>query len=387
MKCWTACLVGQIILAVLPAHSLGIELISKDFTGVQSATPSGVGRFLLGADGRLVVFDSQATNLVVGDTNGAMDVFVYDRFRRSNVWNTTFSRGPTASPQLWEGSAASHLTPDGRYLVFTSSATGFVSGAVYPPLTRHFGPGGSIEYITIASQVYVHDLWSNVTVLASVAPDGRTAGHHDSFGARISDDGRFVAFKSSATNLVVLGDGNAERADIFCRDLVNHTTEAITVVPTGDQTISHGIDYTDSVRMSANGRYFAFQTEATNVVDGLNPTNHATLVYWRDRVAGTTRLVGEPLDGKFSRYWSTVLADLTPDGRYVCFTSSENNIVPGIQDSNGSYDVFIRDMQDSETWMVTRTMNDTAATGYGTRFSRDGRYLLFRCPAPLWSMA
>jgi len=380
MKCWTACLVGQIILAALSAPSFGIELISKDFSGLRSATPSGAGRFLLSADGRFVVFDSQGTNIVAGDTNRVMDVFVYDRSRGSNVWNTTFSRGPTASPGAWEGSSARHLTPDGRYLVFTSAATGFVSGAIYPPLTRRFGPGGSIEYITIASQVYVHDLWSNITVLASVAPDGRTAGHHDSFSARISDDGRFVAFKSYATNLVALSDGNAEGPDIFCRDLVNQTTEAITVVPAGDRTISHGVGYSDSIGMSANGRYFAFQTEATNVVEGLNPTNHATLVYWRDRIAGTTRLVGEPVDGQFSRYWSTVLVDLTRDGRYVCFTSAERNIVGGIQDDNGTYDVFIRDMNEGETWMVTRTMNNAAASGYGSRFSHDGRYLLFRCP-------
>jgi Tol biopolymer transport system component len=377
MKRWIACLVGQTILAILSAQALGIEIISKDSTGTQSATPSGGGRFLLSADGRLVVFDSRATNIVAaGDANSGTDVFVYDRSRSSNVWNTAFCRGP----QPGEGSSANHLTPDGRYLVFTSSATGFVTGVVYPPLTRYYGPGGGSSFITIASQVYVRDLWSNITVLASVAPDGRTAGNHDSSIARISDDGRFVAFKSSATNLVALTDGNGEKADIFCRDLVNQTTAAITVVPTGDRTISHGVHYSEGVCMSADGRYFAFQTEATNVVDGLNPTNHATLVYWRDRVAGTTRLVGEPVDGQFSRYWSTLLVDVTPDGRYVCFTSAERNIVQGVQDSNGSYDVFIRDMQDGAAWMVTRTRNNGAATGYGSRFSRDGRYLLFRCP-------
>jgi Tol biopolymer transport system component len=296
------------------------------------------------------------------------------------VWNTTFCRGPTASPQPWEGSSASHLTPDGRYLVFTSGATGFVSGAVYPHITRHFGPGGSIQYITIPTQVYVHDLWSNITVLASVAPDGRTAGHNDSFSARISDDGRFVAFKSRATNLVTFSDDNGEAPDIFCRDLVNETTEAITVVPTGDRTISQVEDYPDAVRMSANGRYFAFQTGATNVVEGLDSTNHATLVYWRDRIAGTSRLVGEPMDGKFSRYWSTLLVDVTSNGRYVCFTSWETNIVAGIQDANGSTDVFIRDMQDGQTWMVSRTMNNAAASGYAKQFSGDGQYLLFSCP-------
>ncbi|MEO7300419.1 MAG: hypothetical protein ABI042_17780 [Verrucomicrobiota bacterium] len=366
------------LVTILPSSA--IELITKDFTGTQSASSSVSSQFFLGADGRLVVFASSGTNLVMNDTNGVRDVFVYDRSLRSNVWNTTHSRWIGSQPLLPEGSTPYHLTPDSRYLVFTSSATGFVSGVTFPSLVRHIGSGGSTTYQTIAGQVYVHDLWSNITAIASVSPDGLTAANEDSFGARISIDGKFVAFKSRATNLVAMPDSNGNESDIFCRDFVNGTTEAISLSPSSDQTLDNGIyDDQNEVRMSSNGRYFCFSTTATNVVAGRSNTNDVPLVYWRDRLAGTNLLVSDTLDGVFPRFGSASLLDMTPDGRYVCFTTYLTNIVVGVQDTNGNNDVFIRDMELGETWLVTRTTNNVAAGGNSGRFTGDGRYLLFSC--------
>src|SRR5262245_40121504 len=111
---------------VTSAATQGIELVNRDFTGKRSAN-TGVGAFLLGYDGRLVVYASSATNIVVPDTNRLNDIFVYDRWLCSNVWNTTHSRWIGTTPLLPEGCQPLQLTADNRYLVFLSSATGFVA--------------------------------------------------------------------------------------------------------------------------------------------------------------------------------------------------------------------------------------------------------------------
>ena len=246
-------------------------------------------------------------------------------------------------------------------------------------MLRRLGAGGSILYETLAAQVYVHDLWSNTTVIASVTPDGFTAGNGDSFHARISADGRFVAFKSRATNLVDLADANGDAADIFVRDLSSGRTKVISIAPSGDRTLDHGVSDSGGLRMSTNGRYFAFETEAFDVVLGFNDTNHSGLVYWRDRLAATSVLVSRTLSGTFPRYGSASLADLSSDGRYVCFGSYLSNLVAGVIDGSGNPKVFIRDMQLDEAWVVTLSTNNYALSGYGTRFSGNGRHLLFHC--------
>ena len=91
-----------------------IEMVSRDFTRRASASPSVYHPFLLSGDGRLVVFGSSGTNVVANDTNRLVDLFVYDRTLKSNVWDTTHSRWIGLLPQLGEGSEAAELTPDGR---------------------------------------------------------------------------------------------------------------------------------------------------------------------------------------------------------------------------------------------------------------------------------
>jgi Tol biopolymer transport system component len=369
-----ACYPISICLFLTLLLSPAIELVTKDFTGQHSAHPYTSQRFLVSADGRLVVFASSATNVVANDTNRVQDVFVYDRILGSNVWNTTHSRPLTNSS---EGSSPLHLTPDGRYLVFTSSATGFVAGVTFPVSIQHAGPGGSITYEAIASQIYVHDLWSNTTVIASLGPDGTTAGNDQSYRARISIDGRYVGFMSRATNLVSLPDSNGKEEDIFCRDLWNGTTELISMSSFGDRTLDRGVEWYTGVRMSTNGRYFSFQTAATNVVAGRNHTTSG-LVYWRDRLAGTNVVASDTLNGEFLPYDYAGLVDLSPDGRHVCFEAWSTNFVTGVEDLAGEADVFIRDMELRETWMVSRATN-IAAGGSGIGFNGDGRYLLFSC--------
>jgi len=190
----------------------------------------------------------------------------------------------------------------------------------------------------------------------------------------VSSDGRFVAFMSNATNLVAVNDSPSS-SDLFCRDLLTGVTELISVSPGGGAALDQP---TFNASMSTNGRYFAFETAASNVVAGFTNTTRRSQVYWRDRVAGTNALVSITVDGAVA-FDNATLRDLSSDGRYVCFWSGATNLLPNQNDQNGTLDTFIRDMVLGETWLVTRNTNGftTGGRNSGGRFSANGERLLF----------
>lgn len=376
-----------LFVCVASAGAQTIELVNKDFTGTHSAN-AGVGSFLMADDGKLLAYDSSATNIVTWDTNRVADVFVYDRSLRRIIWNTTDSRwGATNAPQF-EGSHLLQLTPDSRYLLFTSSATGFVAGVTVLPVMLGIGAGGNTPYQTFPVQVYVHDLWSNITSIASISADHFSGANSNASSARISSDGRFIAFLSTATNLVAIPGFNGSEPELFCRDQQAGVTEIVSLAPSNDEALDHGLYSNSGFGMSTNGRYFAFVSTATNAVAGhprtnLNPLIESPLVYWRDRLSGSNVLVSDTLDGVLSPTVSASLRDISPDGRFVCFSTYLTNVVAGVVDTNGSDDLFIRDMQLGTVWMVTRTPDNYAVQGFGGRFSGGGRYLMFGSPSTM----
>ena len=340
------------------------QMLSIDSTGTRSGN-QGVGEpFAISADGRIAVFNSRSTNHVGNDTNLCSDVFVHDCVLRRHVWDTTFALSPVTPAN--GRSTPWALTPDGRYLLFLSTATNLVPGVNFPA--------------NITEQLYVRDLLSNVTTLVTIAHDGSNVANRFLLSARtwsrpISSDGRFVSFASTGANLVAIDTNIAY--DVFCRDLTTGTTELITVAPSGDRPLDAD---THSFLMSTNGRFFAFETTATNVVSGMSNTNRLIQVYWRDRLAETNALVTVTLDGGFANAsGNLLLRDLSSDGRYVCFQSLATNLVSDQRDGNSSYDLFIRDMFVGETWLVTRNTNGAAsgATQGGGQFSANGQVLMF----------
>ena len=357
---------------ILPAVALcfslslshAAQLISIDFTGASSGN-FGVGEsFVISADGRFAAFASRATNHVAPDTNATSDLFVYDCVVRQYVWDTTHSlHYPQAG--FSTGSTPWFFTPDSQHLLFSSTATNLV-------------PGVALSAVN-GSQIYVHDLFSNVTTLVSVAYDGTNAANRTtgafSRNRPITVDARFVAFTSAATNLTPLLDLNATGFDVFCRDLWSNVTELITVSPSGDSTLDAS---TFSFVMSTNARYFAFATTATNVLGGgVFNDGGTTQIYWRDRLAGSNVLVTITSQGALAAGNAT-LSDMTSDGRYVCFQSPATNIVANQNDSSPTLDVFIRDMFLGETWLVSRTTHNTAGgVASGGQFSANGQVLIF----------
>jgi Tol biopolymer transport system component len=191
---------------------------------------------------------------------------------------------------------------------------------------------------------------AQATRIVSVESGGALGDDFASLAA-ISSDGRYVAFQSLATNLVP-GDTNGV-TDVFVRDLVAGTTEIVSVDSSGVIGNSHS----GAPSISADGRYVAFQSFATNLIP-----SDATLgndVYLRDRVAGTTVQVNLTSSGVQTVTGTGTEPSISADGRYVAFTSGATDMVPG--DTNGRTDVFVRDLVAGTTERVS------VSTGGGSR--------------------
>ena len=260
-------------------------------------------------DGRYVAFAANATNLVPGDTNGQADVFLRDRQARTT---TRISVLPAGTQATGGSSIDPAINAAGNVIAFnTGSATLTGTGT-----TR---------------QIVVRDLAANTSTLVSKTSGG-TAGNGGSTQPAISADGRWVAFASVATNLVP-GDTN-DTSDVFLHDRLSGTTTRVSVGPGGVQAL----DGSSFPAISGDGRYVAFDSSAANLVPGDTNGRSDTFVY--DRIAGTTSRVSVSrtlAQGNGASFF----ASLNFDGRYAAFSSEASNLVPG--DSNDSSDVFVHD--------------------------------------------
>lgn len=252
------------------------------------------------------------------------------------------------------------LSADGRHVAFGSLASNLVPGDT----------NGRTD-------VFVHDRESGSTERVSLASDG-TEGNGISQRPTISADGRYVAFVSLASNLVP-GDTNgpgAEGADVFVHDRDTGITERVSVASDGTE----GETASDAPAISADGRYVAFLSFASNLVPG--DTNDQPDAFVHDVVTGTTeRVSGVTPDGAEASYpLSQDPDDPTPsisaDGRYVAFQSMALDLVPG--DTNGTIDIFVHD-RDTATSRVSVASDGTEGNGmsWGPTISADGRHVAF----------
>ena len=222
------------------------KLVSKDSSGNQGYGASTT--VSVSEDGNYVAFVSYASNLVPDDTNGVSDIFVRDRQASTTERVSVDSSGNEGNGHSQDPS----ISGDGRYVAFSSYATNLV-------------PGDSNGV-----QIYVHDRQTGATEQVSVDASGN-AGNDDSNGPSISGDGRYVAFYSDATDLVP-GDTNG-RSDVFVHDRQTGTTERVSVDSSGNQGSSHSL----SPSISVDGRYVAFHSKASNLVPGDTNGDHRRL--------------------------------------------------------------------------------------------------------------
>jgi Tol biopolymer transport system component len=184
--------------------------------------------------------------------------------------------------------------------------------------------------VTYGQDVYVRDRLNGTTELVSGSRNGTQAnGGSSIFGAGISADGRFVAFASDASNLVA-GDTNRQE-DVFVRDRLSVTTELASVSSNGTQGNGGSGKY--GVGISADGRYVVFQSDASNLVP--DDTNGHTDIFVRDRLTGTTKRVSVSSSG-MQGDGNSSSPTISADGRLVLFSSQASNLVPGETDDHVS---------------------------------------------------
>lgn len=188
-----------------------VSLADDGREGAGAAFVAGLSGVSLSGDGRLVAFDSNASNLVGGDRNDTSDVFVHDRMSR-RTWRISVG---VRDEEANAGSRAPVMSADGSAVAFTSFATNLVPGVTAP-----------------VSNVYVHELRSGVTTVASVASDG-TPADGSSSEPSFSADGRFMTFSSAASTLVA-DDRNAI-PDVFVRDRLTGLTERVSLTAGGEE--------------------------------------------------------------------------------------------------------------------------------------------------------
>jgi Tol biopolymer transport system component len=256
----------------------------------------------------------------------------------------------------WSGGRA--ISPDGRYVAFESETSNLV-------------PGDTND----TGDVFVRDRVTGTTERVSVDSVGNE-GNGYSQNPSISSDGRYVVFESfSATNLVP-GDTN-NRADVFVHDRLTGVTERVSVSSSETQ----GNNDSTWGTISADGRYVAFSSDASNLVSG--DTNGSTDAFVRDLVSGTTERVSVDSSGIQANAFAGGQGHMmiSGDGTVVTFISSATNLVPG--DTNGRYDVFVHDRQSGVTARVSvstlgaQSNNDS----FSARINHDGTVVAFATTA------
>ena len=369
----------------------------------------------ISGNARYVAFSSEATNLISGDTNGFSDIFVVDTITGSLARESVGSGGVQANNSSFKPA----LSSDGRYLVFESTATNLVSpgtavgvshiyrrdrttgttvlvsrsssGAAGNGLSTQAAISADGQFVAFASDatnlvegdnnavrdVFVRDLAAGTTIRASVGSAGEANG--PSRSPSISADGRHVAFASTASNLAA-SDLNGI-SDIFGFDRVTGSVTRVTISVTGgDPSDPSDANFrlgSLNPSISASGRYIAFSSLADNLTDGdeageyfaLDP-NRSLDVFVVDRdvsdsgtfdTTGNTRIqmVSKNRFGMqtlgLENTQSTSASDIVPaisgDGRWVAFpTDAENTggLIHGATnrtspDGNSSRDVVVFD--------------------------------------------
>jgi len=328
------------------------ERVSVDSSGSEAIGPSGLYGIAISADGRYVVFESFASNLVGGDTNGARDIFLRDRQTGTTERISVDSNGAQANANSLHPS----ITPDGRFISFCSNATNMVPS----------DNNGQMD-------VFIRDRLNGTTELVSVSTAG-VLGNGLSELPSMSADGRYVAFGSAATNLGPL-DTNGY-VDVFVRDRQIGLTTRVSRNSLGIQ----GNGHSDFPCISTDGRYVAFMSQATNLVPG--DTNAFEDIFINDRMTAMTVRVsvgtgGVEANGDCSE------PSFSADARYLAFQSSATNLVPNIPPSVIGR-IYVRDLPNGTNELESLATNGAAPSNGGCAegwISADGRYVSFRSNA------
>ncbi len=323
------------------------SLISSDYTGAigNSTNYYDLSQPVISGNNQFTVFCSQASNLVPQDTNNFADVFMKD----NNTGQTTIVSTDANGNQGNNASERTSVSSDGHFVAFESWANNLV-------------PGDTNGH----KDIFVKDTQTGAITMVSTDSSGNQ-GDNDSSRPSISQDGRYVAFISLASNLVP-GDTN-NTADIFVKDTQTGTTSRISTDSNGNQSNNQS----DYPSISADGKYVAFRSIATNLVPGDTSTNWQ--IFLKNTQTGAVTCLSQinGVYGNGSSGWPSISAD----GNFVAFPSYASNLVSG--DTNNERDIFRANTQTGEIVRVDTDSAGNQVTGYcsGPVISSDGRYVAF----------
>ncbi len=343
---------------VAPVTSGNATLISRRNTDPSLASHTGSGDSTIAensisADARYVVFTSAAPEIVNGDTNGVADVFLRDR----QTGKTTLISQGAAIANGASGNAM--ISTDGRYVVFTSTASNLVAGDS-----------------NNATDIFWVDTQTQTLKLVSHAVGGTVSANGASSNAVLSANGLVIAFTSTASNLV--SDDTNNQQDVF---VWNSQDGAIAVVSRGD---SQSDGTSEQPVISSDGRYVAFVSAASNLVTG--DTNSKRDVFVWDRIGGGITLVSraDGANGTISDGDSSQVS-ISQNGRTIAFTSTATDLTatPNI---NAVQSIFVRSLDTNTTILasVNQTGGYSASDGFSpstasnSKISGDGKFVVFQ---------
>ena len=293
----------------------------------------------LSADGRYVVFQSAASNLIANDPNGSSDVFRRDLLTGATSLVSVNRDG--TGPATGYSTKAS-LSADGRYVAFQSTAADLVA----------VDSNGKPD-------AFLRDMQAGTTLLASVGTDGVDSAPEGAWGPKLSADGRYVAFDKGAN-------------DVWRRDVVAGISTQVSFSGSGGSPNSSS--YTAGI--SADGRYVVFSSWASNL--GTPVPSMYPQIYVRDVQAGSTEMVSYASSGNMALESAAYHPSISDDGRYVAFQSYGHATA---DDSDGFRDVFVRDLQADNTLRASQPwIGVGGSTGGASEFpviSGDGRVVAF----------
>jgi Tol biopolymer transport system component len=401
----------MVALLATSTASAQIERVSVAGDGTQSNGDSY--KTAISDDGSTIAFQSNAGNLVAGDTNGWVDVFVHDL----DADTTDIASLQPDGSETQSYSKAPSISGDGRIVVYESRPGGITSVSVFDrdagtvehilpstqngqpvaPVIAHIEPviSGNGQFVAFRTKdnlqglfpesirpvnddqnttfdVFIYDRQTQPTPVVQRVSRLSNDNQLDADSRRpdLSQDGRIVAFMTYSE--LIPGDGN-NRPDIVVRDRHTGLLEVISINPGG--TTGNGNSFGPTV--SGDGRFVAFRSEADDLVPG--DSNGHWDIFVRDRIDGTTERVSLSSSGEQADHHSAE-PSISDDGRFIVFRSSAANLVP--DDANNRADIFVHDRNTGQTARVGQPPGDEA-DGHSANpvISGDGNWIAFESDA------
>lgn len=323
--------------------AFAVERVSLDSLNIESNYYSY--RSSVSGDGRYVAFQSLATNLVTGDTNGVSDIFVRDT-------QTDTTERISISSMGAQGNADSEypsISADGRYVAFYSNASNLVTGDTNG-----------------VSDIFIHDRVLDTTTRISITSEGLQSNGH-SINPSISRDGRYIAFESTSSNFY--SSDNNGISDVFVYDRGQNKVKIVSI----NSNLNVGNAPSQFPSISADGRHVSFTSFANNLVTG--DTNNQPDIFVFNFITNSLKRISVSDNGTQANS-SSYLSSISEDGRYIAFDSNASNLVAG--DTNNTTDIFV---YDNNTNTVLRILGNGSVEPndalYFPSISGDGKYVSF----------